>query len=208
MVISTILFYCFAMMILVSALCVVTSRNPVYGVLWLILAFFCTAGLFIIQGAEFLAMVLVIVYVGAIAVLFLFVVMMLNINIATRKGKFSKTLPLGIMIALILLLDLILAFKNSIINDGEDFISNASLPMVDQNELTNSHAIGSVLYTDFVLQFQIAGLILLLAMISSIVLAYTKNTKSKRQDIAKQVARDPKKAIKVVKIASRSGVDV
>jgi NADH-quinone oxidoreductase subunit J len=179
-------FYLFAAVLIASAVMVVTSRNPVHGVLFLILAFFNAAALFLFAGAEFLAMILVIVYVGAVAVLFLFVVMMLDIDFARLREGFRRNAPLGLVIGGILLLELLLAVA------AWRFAPEASalrLQPVSPEGITNTEALGRVLYTDYVYAFQIAGLILLVAMIGAIVLTLRERPTAKRQDIAAQIAR-------------------
>ena len=179
-------FYLFAGILIASAVMVVTSRNPVHGVLFLILAFFNAAALFLIAGAEFLAMILVIVYVGAVAVLFLFVVMMLDIDFARLREGFRRNAPLGLVIGGILLLELLLVAA------AWRFAPEAAalrLQPVQPDGVTNTEALGRVLYTDHVYAFQISGLILLVAMIGAIVLTLRDRPTAKRQDIAAQIAR-------------------
>ncbi|QZD95357.1 NADH-quinone oxidoreductase subunit J [Qipengyuania gelatinilytica] len=191
--IQTFAFYLFAVLMIASAVMVITARNPVHSVLWLILAFFNAAGLMVLVGAEFIAMLLVIVYVGAVAVLFLFVVMMLDIDVAAMRAGFMKNFPLGIAIALILLAELVLgigAYRVGAIELGTPMASEA--PAMVEN---NTAAIGAMLYSKYVFLFEIAGIILLVAMIGAIVLTH-RPSKSKRgqQDIGKQVRRNPDEA--------------
>jgi NADH-quinone oxidoreductase subunit J len=184
--IATLAFYAFAAVLIASAVMVVTSRNPVHSVLWLILAFFNAAALFLIAGAEFLAMILVIVYVGAVAVLFLFVVMMLDIDFAQLREGFQRYAPVGAAIGLVLFLELVFvlgAWQFSTEAQGLR-LNPAPAPGV-----TNTEALGRILYTDYVLPFQAAGLILLVAMIGAIVLTLKGTTTTKRQDVAAQIAR-------------------
>jgi NADH-quinone oxidoreductase subunit J len=202
---SGLLFYGFAFVAVFAALMVISSRNPVHSVLFLILTFFSASGIFILIGAEFIAMTLVIVYVGAVAVLFLFVIMMLNVNLAEIKSSFSKYLPLGLLIASILLLDLMLVFNASLKNTHINTISSNLIP--DPQITTNTHAIGKVLYTEYLYAFQISGLILLVAMISSIVLTLRQRTGVKKQSTKNQLDRDPKQAIKVINVPSGVGLD-
>lgn len=205
MLLYNFLYLIFSVMMVGSAVAALASRNPVYSVLFLIYTFFNAAGIFILHGAEFIAMILVIVYVGAVVVLFLFVVMMMNINIAKVKPSFSRILPLALLIGMVLLADLYLAFNKSLLNDGEDFLSNPTIAIMSDQQ-TNTHAIGSVLYTDFATQFQISGVILLLAMVSSILLTLRRRDGVKRQNVAAQLARDPKKSIRLVRMKSGEGV--
>ncbi|MBX7515323.1 NADH-quinone oxidoreductase subunit J [Qipengyuania sp. GH38] len=191
--IQTIAFYMFAIIMIASAVMVITARNPVHSVLWLILAFFNAAGLMVLVGAEFIAMLLVIVYVGAVAVLFLFVVMMLDIDVAAMRAGFIRNFPLGIVVALILLAELVLgigAYNVGAINLGTPPAGDASVVAE-----SNTAAIGALLYTKYVFLFEIAGIILLVAMIGAIVLTH-RPSKSKRgqQDIGKQVRRNPDEA--------------
>ena len=191
--IQTFAFYMFAVIVIASAVMVITARNPVHSVLWLILAFFNAAGLMVLVGAEFIAMLLIIVYVGAVAVLFLFVVMMLDIDVAAMRAGFIRNFPLGIVIALILLAELVLgigAYRMGNLTLGTPVATEAAA-MVE----SNTAAIGALLYTHYIFLFEIAGVILLVAMIGAIVLTH-RPSKSKRgqQDISRQVRREPDKA--------------
>ena len=161
--IAPLFFYLFALMTVVSGLMVIIARNPVHSVLFLILSFFNSAGLFVLLGAEFLAMLLVVVYVGAVAVLFLFVVMMLDINIDEMRQGFRQHLPLGLVVGLILIVELMMIFT-------QDVSSSNVLATNVSGEISNTAMIGSVLYTEYLLNFQVAGLILLVAMIGAITL--------------------------------------
>jgi NADH-quinone oxidoreductase subunit J len=203
MIIYGLFFYAFAALLVIASLVVVSVKNPVHSVLWLIFAFFNAAGLFILIGAEFLAMTLVIVYVGAVAVLFLFVVMMLNINFEKLKEGFNKHVPMYILIALVLFMDLYLVITRS--TDMAQNV-NLSLPFSDFAGLSNTHAIGSVLYTKFMPVFLISGLILLVAMISAIVLTHRKRSNVKRQDAGVQFRRSVKDSMDVVKVQTGKGV--
>lgn len=165
---TALVFYLFAALSVASGAMVVTARNPVHSVLFLILTFFNVAGLFILLGAEFLAMIMVIVYVGAVAVLFLFVVMMLDIHAATLREGFSKILPVGSAVALVLLAELALVFAGWVVAPEIDSVRAAPTPALE--ELSNTEAIGMVLYTDYVYLFQLAGIVLLVGMIGSIML--------------------------------------
>ena len=191
--IDALFFYLFAGVMLTSGLMVVVSRNPVYSVLFLILAFFNAAGMFVLIGAEFLAMLLVVVYVGAVAVLFLFVVMMLDINFAEMRAGFQKYLPLGLVVGGILVFELVTVMYG-------DAFSNTSLPVT--SDIANTTQLGSVLYTKYVFLFQIAGLILLVAMIGAISLTMRKRVGVRRQSIADQINRRPEDVMEIVAIPS------
>ncbi len=180
-------FYIFAAILIASAVMVVTQRNPVHSVLFLILAFFNAAALFLIAGAEFLAMILVIVYVGAVAVLFLFVVMMLDIDFARLRQGFQRYAPVGAVIGGILLLELLLVFGTW--RFAEEAPALRLAPAPPEGALTNTEALGLLIYTDYVYPFQIAGLILLVAMIGAIVLTLRDRPGTRRQDVSAQIAR-------------------
>ena len=183
--IAALAFYLFAAVLIAAAVMVVTSRNPVYSVLFLILAFFNASALFLIAGAEFLAMILVIVYVGAVAVLFLFVVMMLDIDFSALREGFQRYAPVGAVIGAILLLELLLVFGTwTFATDAAGFRLNPTPAGVD-----NTRALGRIIYTDYVFLFQAAGLILLVAMIGAIVLTLRGKPTSKRQSVSAQLAR-------------------
>jgi NADH-quinone oxidoreductase subunit J len=194
-------FYVFSIIAVLSASMVIVARNPVHAVLFLILTFFNAAGLFVLLGAEFLAMLLVIVYVGAVAVLFLFVVMMLDVDFAELRAGFIKNAPLGALIGGLVLAELIMVVG---LNQFQSNIAVApAAPVAPAGEvLTNTEALGRILYTKYVFYFQGAGLILLVAMIGAIVLTLRHKEGVKRQSIAAQVARSPKTAIEVVPVAS------
>jgi NADH-quinone oxidoreductase subunit J len=178
-------FYLFAAVLIAAAVMVVTSRNPVHSVLFLILAFFNAAALFLLAGAEFLAMTLVIVYVGAVAVLFLFVVMMLDVDFSALREGFQRYAPVGGVVGAILLLELLLVFGTwQFASDAAGFRLNPTPAGVD-----NTRALGRVLYTDYVWLFQLSGLILLVAMIGAIVLTLRGKTTTRRQDVGRQIAR-------------------
>ena len=191
--IEALFFYLFAGVMLASSVMVVVSRNPVYSVLFLILAFFNAAGLFVLIGAEFLAMLLVVVYVGAVAVLFLFVVMMLDINFAEMRAGFQKYLPLGLIVGGILVSELVVAMYG-------DAFGGKTAPAV--SEIANTTRLGGVLYTKYAFLFQLAGLILLVAMIGAISLTLRKRTGVRRQIIAEQNARRPADVLEVIKVPS------
>ena len=193
-------FYIFAAILIASAFMVVTSRNPVHSVLFLILAFFNAAALFLIAGAEFLAMILVIVYVGAVAVLFLFVVMMLDVDFSALREGFQRHAPIGGLVGGILFLELLFAFGTwQFAEDAAGLRLNATPAGVD-----NTRAIGRILYTDHVWLFQLSGLILLVAMIGAIVLTLRGRPTSKRQDIGAQIARAG--SVNLRQIPNRAGL--
>lgn len=189
----TFVFYLFALSVVISGFMVVISRNPVHSVLWLILAFISAAGLFVLQGAEFVAMLLVIVYVGAVAVLFLFVVMMLDIDFAALKGELARYLPLGLLIALVMMAQLGIAFG---IWESAATAETARAAPIVENTL-NTHALGLILYDRYLLPFQLAGLVLLVAMIGAILLTLRHRRDIKRQDVLQQMWRDPAKAMRM-----------
>jgi NADH-quinone oxidoreductase subunit J len=196
-------FYLFAVVTVASALMVITVRNPVHAVLFLILAFFNAAGLFVLLGAEFLAMILVIVYVGAVAVLFLFVVMMLDVDFAELRAGFAKYLPIGGAIGVILLAELLLVVGAWTFAPQAATLIAERIPPADT--VSNTKAIGQVLYTKYVFFFQMSGLILLIAMIGAIVLTLRHRAGVKRQDIAAQVARN-RSAIEIKKVETGKGI--
>ena len=202
--IQTLAFYLFAVLLLASAVLVILSRNPVHSVLWLIVAFFNAAGLMVLVGAEFIAMLLVIVYVGAVAVLFLFVVMMLDIDFAELRAGFIKNFPLGIAIALVLLAELVLglgAYQAGGLALGvADGASQAALGV------SNTAAIGALLYTRYLFLFEAAGLILLVAMIGAIVLTHRQRSDVRSQDVSRQNQRRPQDATRNVKPEVGKGV--
>ena len=195
--IETLFFYLFASVTCLAGLMVISSRNPVHSVLFLILAFFNAAGLFVLLGAEFLAMLLVVVYVGAVAVLFLFVVMMLDINFVELREGFQRYMPLGLGVGGVLLAEILFVFFNS-----------ADMPetVVMVNEVSNTRALGRILYTDYIYLFQLAGLILLVAMIGAIALTLRKRENVRRQSIASQTERTRADSIEVVSVPSNTGV--
>ncbi|MDO5622531.1 MAG: NADH-quinone oxidoreductase subunit J [Paracoccus sp. (in: a-proteobacteria)] len=195
-------FYLFAISVIVSGLMVVLSRNPVHSVLWLILAFFSASGLFVLQGAEFVAMLLVIVYVGAVAVLFLFVVMMLDVDFAQLRGELAGYLPLGLLIGLVLLAQLGIAFGAWQVSDQAAALRQVPVPA----ELHNTQAISAVLYDHYLLAFQLAGLVLLVAMIGAILLTLRHRKDIKRQDVLQQMWRDPAEAVKLRDIKPGQGL--
>jgi len=188
-----ILFYAFSAVLVAAALGVITTRNPVYSALCLVLAFFTSACIWILIEAEFLAIVLVLVYVGAVMVLFLFVVMMLDVDFARLKSEFARYLPLGLVMALVILVQLAVAF-----GAWEPAGTVAEMRQVPIAENTlNTHALGLVLYDRYLLAFQTAGLILLVAMIGAILLTLRHRRDIKRQDVLQQMWRDPAKAMRM-----------
>ncbi len=205
MFIYSLIFYFFSSIAVLSALLVISSKNPVHSVLFLILSFVNASGLFILLGAEFLAMILVVVYVGAVAVLFLFVVMMLDINFVKLREGFLQYLPFGALLGLVLFIELIMIFLSDKLTEMTLIEYNA-LPVFKQIE--NTKQIGSVLYTKYFYLFQLSGLILLVAMIGSIVLTLRDRTGLKKQSIHKQVNVEAQRAIEKKTIEIGSGVNV
>jgi len=197
-------FYLFAALAIASGVMVVTARNPVHSVLFLILTFFNVAGLFILLGAEFVAMIMVIVYVGAVAVLFLFVVMMLDIHAVTLREGFTKILPVGAVVALVLFAELSLVFGTWVMAPDLDVVRAAAVPPAA--ELSNTQAIGAVLYTDYLYLFQLAGVVLLVGMIGSIMLTLRARVGVKRQNPRAQADRRLEDCIEVKKVATGKGV--
>ncbi|HZZ60574.1 MAG TPA: NADH-quinone oxidoreductase subunit J [Roseiarcus sp.] len=193
-------FWIFATILVGSALAVISARNPVHSVLFLILAFVSAAGLFLLMGAEFLAMILVVVYVGAVAVLFLFIVMLLDVDFARMKQGFVQYLPQGILIAFCVAAELVY------IVSGWGVAPNRAAPATPAGTLSNTAALGEVLYTRYFYFFQAAGMILLTAMIGAIVLTLHHKAGVKRQDVGAQVARDPETAVELRKVTSRAGI--
>ena len=204
MIIQALAFYLFAFVAVAAGVLVIASRNPVHSVLFLILAFFNSAGLFVLMGAEFLAMILVIVYVGAVAVLFLFVVMMLDINFVELRSGFAQYLPVGALVGLILLAELLVVGSGWVVIPQVESVAAAPIPPIDQ--VTNTEAIGRLIYTRYVYLFQAAGLVLLVAMVGAIVLTLRSRAGVRKQRIGDQVARRPDDAIEVVKVTTGSGI--
>jgi NADH-quinone oxidoreductase subunit J len=202
MSISVFFFYLFSAVMIASAFMVVTARNPVHSVLFLILAFVNAAGLFILLGAEFLAMILIVVYVGAVAVLFLFVVMMLDVDFAELKEGFLRYLPVGALIGGIVLVELIFVVGSWSLGG----LAVSQLPTPTPQGLSNTAALGSVLYTQYVYLFEAAGFVLMTAMIGAIVLTLHHKHGVKRQSIAEQNARNAENAVEVKKVPSRAGI--
>ena len=195
-------FYLFALSTITGGLFTVLSRNPVHSVLWLILSFLSSAGLFILLGAEFVAMLLIIVYVGAVAVLFLFVVMMLDVDFASLKAEMAQYLPLGLLIVVVLLMELAMGLAVWVPADGAEGVRAAPTP----TDLHNTAALGLLLYDQYFLLFQLAGLILLVAMIGAIVLTIRHRKDIKRQDILAQIYRDPDKSMSLKNVKPGQGL--
>jgi NADH-quinone oxidoreductase subunit J len=203
MALPAIAFYLLAVATVVAGLLVVSAKNPVHSVLFLITAFFSAAGLFVLMGAEFLAMLLIVVYVGAVAVLFLFVVMMLDVDFAELRQGFAQYLPIGGLVGGVLTVEMIMVAA-SVVTGGA--AGKNAEPLASPAGVSNTEAIGRVLYTDYVFFFQLAGLVLLVAMIGAIVLTLRHKPGVKRQDIGKQVARTPKTGMELVQIKPGEGI--
>jgi NADH-quinone oxidoreductase subunit J len=199
-----IFFYLFSAVTVGSAFMVIASRNPVHSVLFLILAFVNASGLFMLAGAEFLAMLLIVVYVGAVAVLFLFVVMMLDVDFAELREGFLQYLPVGMLVGVIVLIELFMVIGTFLLAPGA--AADAVQPIPDMAQVSNIRALGDILYTKYVFHFQVAGLILLVAMIGAIVLTLRHKENVRRQDVARQVARTPATALEVIKVESGKGI--
>jgi NADH-quinone oxidoreductase subunit J len=202
MILPALFFYLFAGICVASAVMVIVSRNPVHSVLFLILAFVNASGLFMLMGAEFLAMILIVVYVGAVAVLFLFVIMMLDVDFVELREGFSQYLPLGVVIGGIFMFELLLTVAAWVINPNVAKSITSAIP----TNVSNTEALGLVLYTKYINYFQISGMILLVAMIGAIVLTLRHKVSVKRQDINVQNARTPELAMSVRKVASGQGL--
>ncbi len=198
---QAIAFYLFAGVMIGAAFMVIAARNPVHSVLFLILAFFNAAALFVLLGAEFLAMILVVVYVGAVAVLFLFVVMMLDIDFVELRQGFQRYLPFGTLVGLVFLAELVVVLGGWALNGGMPLAHPVPAHMA------NTAALGRILYTDYIFYFQTAGLILLVAMIGAIVLTLRHREGVKRQSIWRQVSREPKEAVTLHDVKPGEGVE-
>lgn len=194
--IGVIAFYAFAAVLVLSSILVITARNPVHSVLFLILAFFNAAGLFVLLGAEFIAMILVIVYVGAVAVLFLFVVMMLDIDFAKLRVGAKQFVPLGLLVGFALLAEMVMLYQ----------IWPEPPPVLEMADVDNTKALGQVLYTTYVFPFQVSGLILLVAMIGAIVLTLRKRSGVLRQKVGTQVERTQEESMDIQKVSTGTGV--
>jgi len=202
--IQALTFYVFAFFTVVSGALVISARNPVHSVLFLILAFFSSAGLFVLMGAEFLAMILVVVYVGAVAVLFLFVVMMLDINFVELRQGFLQYLPAGVMIGLVLLIELVVIVAGHAMAPEAGTTVAQPIPPVDK--ISNTQALGELFYTHYIYLFQAAGLILLVAMIGAIVLTHRKRDGVRKQRISDQINRRAEDSVEVVKVETGKGI--
>lgn len=202
--IATLVFYMFALICVASGVLVVTSRNPVHSVLFLILAFFNAGGLFVLAGAEFLAMLLVIVYVGAVAVLFMFVVMMLDVTVAEMKQGFLNYLPIGLLVVAIFIGEMLASA--SVWHMAPEAAANIQAKTPGVDVMSNTSALAELLYTRYVYLFQAAGLVLLVAMIGAIVLTHRKRKDSKKQVISRQLARDAKEAVVLKKVETGRGI--
>jgi NADH-quinone oxidoreductase subunit J len=202
---TAIFFYLFATITVASAFMVISARNPVHAVLFLILAFVNSAGLFMLNGAEFLALLLIVVYVGAVAVLFLFVVMMLDVDFVELREGFLQYLPVGALVGFIVLAELLMVLGTWVFAPG--VIGGAiAEPIPNMAEISNIEAIGNILYTKYIFFFQVAGLILLVAMIGAIVLTLHHRPNVRRQNINDQIARNPETAIEIKKVESGKGI--
>jgi len=204
MILHALFFYLFAAVCIASAFMVIAAKNPVHSVLFLILAFVNAAGLFLLMGAEFLAMILIVVYVGAVAVLFLFVVMMLDVDFAELRQGFLQYLPVGALVGAIFLAELILVVGAWTVAPGVPQAITAPIPPI--SEVTNTEALGLVLYTRYVYFFQLAGMVLLVAMVGAIVLTLRHKVNVKRQNIAVQVGRRREESIEIVKVRPGQGL--
>jgi NADH-quinone oxidoreductase subunit J len=200
--IAALFFYLFAGVCVACAVMVISARNPVHSVLYLILAFVNASGLFVMMGAEFLAMILIVVYVGAVAVLFLFVVMMLDVDFASLKQGMLQYLPVGMLIGGIFLAELLMVVGSWVIGPGVPSAITAPIP----TNMPNTEALGLVLYTRYVYFFEAAGMILLVAMVGAIVLTLRHKARVRRQDIPTQNARTPAMSIEVVKVKTGQGL--
>ena len=202
--VQAIAFYVFAGITIASAAMVIGSRNPVHSVLFLILAFFNSAGLFVLMGAEFLAMTLVIVYVGAVAVLFLFVVMMLDINFVKLRQGFLQYLPIGGLIGLVLIVELLMVVSGWVVSPAD--LKSAAINSQAIDGVSNTLALGRLIYTEYVYLFQASGLILLIAMLGAIVLTLRQREGVKRQRIMAQLDRKPEDSVEIIDVKTGSGV--
>ncbi len=204
MIVQALAFYLFAIVAVASAVMVISARNPVHSVLFLILTFFNAAGLFVLIGAEFIAMILVVVYVGAVAVLFLFVVMMLDISFSELREGFLQYLPMGALIGIVLLVELLMILGHWLFAPQ---VGDARLhPTLALDQMSNTHALGQVLYTDYVYLFLGSGMVLLVAMVGAIVLTLRSRDGVRRQKISQQLSRTRRQSIEVRKVRSGNGI--
>lgn len=204
MIVQALAFYLFAFMIVAAGVMVISARNPVHSVLFLILAFFNAAGLFVLLGAEFLAMILVVVYVGAVAVLFLFVVMMLDINFAEMREGFMRYLPVGAVVALILLAEILVVLGGWVL--APEAAQTAAAVMPSPDAVSNTHALGLILYTRYIYLFQAAGVVLLVAMIGAIVLTHRRRDGVRRQRVSDQIRRRAEETVELRKVPTGKGI--
>ncbi|MDP6832013.1 MAG: NADH-quinone oxidoreductase subunit J [Alphaproteobacteria bacterium] len=204
MILQGLTFYLFAAIAVGAGVMVVSARNPVHSVLFLILTFFTTAGLFVLIGAEFLAMVLVVVYVGAVAVLFMFVVMMLDINFVEMREGFLQYMPIGVLVGIILLVELLMVLGTASLSP--EVMAAGTEPIPDLAQRQNTAALGDVMYTKYIYLFQAAGMILLIAMIGAIVLTHRQRPGVRKQVISKQLARTREEAVELKKVQPGQGI--
>jgi len=204
MILQGITFYIFATIAVAGSVMVVAARNPVHSVLFLILTFFTTAALFVLIGAEFLAMVLVVVYVGAVAVLFLFVVMMLDINFVEMREGFLQYMPIGMLVGIILLVELLMVLGTASISP--EVLATGTEPIPDLTQRQNTAAIGDVIYTKYIYAFQSAGMILLIAMVGAIVLTLRQRPGVRKQKVADQLARRREDSVELKKVQPGQGI--
>lgn len=203
MIIQSLCFYLFSFVTVAAAVMVISARNPVHSVLFLILAFFNAAGLFVLLGAEFIAMILVVVYVGAVAVLFLFVVMMLDISFSELRQGFLQYLPIGAVVGIVLLAELLMIVGSWVFSPANSSFKLNPIP--DLTKVTNTEAIGRILYTDYIYLFQGAGMVLLVAMVGAIVLTLRSRPGVKKQNISEQINRPTKDSIEIKQVQPGSG---
>lgn len=204
MIVQSLSFYLFATLLLASGVMVISARNPVHSVLFLILAFFQAAGLCVLMGAEFLAMILVIVYVGAVAVLFLFVVMMLDINFKDLRAGFLQYLPIGGLVGLVLLFELVMVLGPSLISHSA--LETAAAAKATAPTVTNTEALGQLVYTHYAYLFQASGIVLLIAMIGAIVLTLRHREGVRKQNISAQLARRRQDTVTIRKVTTGGGI--
>jgi NADH-quinone oxidoreductase subunit J len=204
MTVADFAFYVFSICAIAGGLLTVIGRNPVHSVLWLILAFISSAGLFVLLGAEFIAMLMMIVYVGAVAVLFLFVVMMLDVDFAELKAEMARYMPVALLIGVVIVMQLFMAL--GVWNFSDEAMNLRAAVTPDLAEVHNTKALGQLIYDDYILLFQMAGLILLVAMIGAIVLTLRHRTNIKRQDVLAQMYRDPAKAMELKDVKPGQGL--